>query len=107
GGKLHEARAVAERVAAGFPTYSPVWHTLGQLAFVRGDFAEAKRGFAQALALDPDSAVSLSSLAVTEEKLGNTAAACGAWARYLRMAGAATAAARERRAMLACDQPRP
>jgi tetratricopeptide (TPR) repeat protein len=103
-GKLDEARAEAERVAARFPGYAPAWHTLGQLAFARGDYAEAKRHFAQALALDPDSTVSLSSVAVSEEKLGEVAAACSAWAKYERMAGAAVEAARQRRAALGCDQ---
>jgi tetratricopeptide (TPR) repeat protein len=103
-GKLDEARAAAERVAARFPGYAPARHTLGQLAFARGAFDEAKRDFAQALALDPDSTVSLSSLAVTEEKLGDRAAACSAWARYLRMAGAAVEAARERTATLGCSR---
>jgi tetratricopeptide (TPR) repeat protein len=102
-GKLDESRATAERVAARFPEYSPARHTLGQLAFSRGDYAEAKRDFVQALALDPDSTVSLSSLAVTEEKLGNRAAACSAWAKYLRTAGAAVEAARERTAALGCQ----
>jgi tetratricopeptide (TPR) repeat protein len=102
-GKLDESRATAERVAARFPDYSPARHTLGQLAFSRGDYAEAKREFVQALALDPDSTVSLSSLAVTEEKLGNRAAACSAWAKYLRTAGAAVEAARERTAALGCQ----
>jgi tetratricopeptide (TPR) repeat protein len=102
-GKLDEARATAERVAARFPWYAPARHTLGQLAFARGDYGEAKRDFAQALALDPDSAVSLSSLAVTEEKLGDRAAACGAWAKYQRMAGAAIEAAREHSTTLGCE----
>jgi len=103
-GKQDQARAAAERVAARFPDYAPVRHTLGQLAFARGDYAEAKRDFARALALDPDSAISLSSLAVTEEKLGNRAAACSAWAKYLTTAGAAAEAARERTAALGCGQ---
>ena len=102
-GKLDEAHATAERVAARFPWYAPARHTLGQLAFARGDYGEAKRDFAQALALDPDSAVSLSSLAVTEEKLGDRAAACGAWAKYQRMAGAAIEAAREHSTTLGCE----
>jgi tetratricopeptide (TPR) repeat protein len=102
-GKLDEARATAERVAARFPSYAPARHTLGQLAFARGDYAESKRDFAQALALDPDAVVSLSSLAVTEEKLGDRAAACGAWAKYQRMAGAAVEAAREHSMALGCQ----
>jgi tetratricopeptide (TPR) repeat protein len=104
-GKLDEARATAARVAARFPDYAPARHTLGQLAFARGDFAEAKRDFAQALALDPDSAVSLSSLAVTEEKLGNRAAACNAWAKYARTAtGPGIEALETRIASLGCDR---
>ncbi|HXN84308.1 MAG TPA: tetratricopeptide repeat protein [Myxococcales bacterium] len=103
-GTLDEARATAERAAARFPQYAPAWHTLGQLAFARGDYAEAKRHFAQALALDPDSPVSRSSLAVTEERLGDRAAACSTWARYRRTAGAAAEAARERSAALHCEE---
>jgi tetratricopeptide (TPR) repeat protein len=103
-GKLDESRAAAERVAARFPRYAPAWHTLGQLAFARGDYAEAKRHFAQAVALDPDSTVSRASLAVTEERLGDRAAACLTWARYGRMAGAAAEAARERSAALHCEE---
>lgn len=103
-GKLGEARATAERVAARFPGYAPALHTLGQLAFAGGDYAAAKDRFAQALALDPDSIVSLSSLAVAEEKLGDIAAACRAWWKYQSMAGAAVEAARERSAALGCDR---
>lgn len=103
-GKLDEAQAFAERVAAQFPDYAPARHTLGQLAYARKEYAKAKRDFAQALALDPDSTESLSSLAVTEEKLGDREAACDAWARYVRMAGAAVEASRVRSAALGCDR---
>jgi Flp pilus assembly protein TadD len=103
-GQLVEARSEAERVAMRFPRYAPAWHTLGQLAFARGEYAEAKRQFSHAVALDPDSTVSRASLAVTQEKLGDRAAACVTWATYSRMAGAATEAARERSAALHCGE---
>src|ERR1700682_3619353 len=75
-GRLDEARAAAERTAAQWPLYAPAWHTLGQLAFIRGDYRAAQVDFDRALALDPDSTASLTSLAATQERLGDPVGAC-------------------------------
>jgi tetratricopeptide (TPR) repeat protein len=83
-GRLDEARVAAERAAAQWPLHAPAWHTLGQLAFIRGDYRAAQVDFDRALALDPDSAASLTSLAAAQERLGDRAGACRSWARYAR-----------------------
>ena len=83
-GQLPEADSAASAVATRWPGYAPAQHTLGQLASLRGDFRAAQRHFEKALELDPDSTTSLTSLAVTQERLGDRAGACGSWSRYAR-----------------------
>lgn len=86
-GRLSEAETEAAQVAAKWPDYAPAQHTLGQLASLRGDYQAARDRFEKALALDPNSAMSLTSLAVIQERLGDRASACSSWSRYARSAG--------------------
>ncbi len=104
-GQLPQARALAERAASRWPLYAPAQHTLGQLALLGHDQPEALVHFRRAVELDPDSAASLSSLAFTQQALGDGPAACATWARYGRSSasGAAETTA-SARAALGCDQ---
>ncbi len=103
-GRLDEAQKAAAQAAAKWPLHPPAWHTLGQLAFIRGDDRAAQVDFERALALDPDSTASLTSLAVTQERLGDRAGACRSWARYARSAAPQAAEnASARLAAFHCD----
>jgi tetratricopeptide (TPR) repeat protein len=103
-GRLDEAQKAAGQAAAKWPLHAPAWHTLGQLAFIRGDDRAAQVDFERALALDPDSTPSLTSLAVTQERLGDRAGACRSWARYARSAAPQAAEnASARLAAFHCD----
>ncbi len=86
-GHVEEAESEAAQVARRWPDYAPAQHTLGQLASLRGDYPAARDRFEKALALDPGSILSLTSLAVIQERLGDRASACSSWARYMRLAG--------------------
>ena len=83
-GKMEKARALTSRVAERWPLYAPAHHTLGQLELLRRDPAGALLEFRRALEIDPDSAASLASLAMTQQELGDRAGACASWARYAR-----------------------
>jgi tetratricopeptide (TPR) repeat protein len=103
-GRLDEAQKAAGQAAAKWPLHASAWHTLGQLAFIRGDDRAAQVDFERALALDPDSTASLTSLAVTQERLGDRAGACRSWARYARSAAPQAAEnASARLAAFNCD----
>jgi tetratricopeptide (TPR) repeat protein len=104
-GRLPEAERVAAETALRWPHYAPARHTLGQIASIQGDYRAARDHFAAALALDPGSVMSLTSLAVVQERLGDRAGACASWARYARTGGRRTAeSARERQAALGCHE---
>jgi tetratricopeptide (TPR) repeat protein len=83
-GELEKARALASSAAERWPRYAPAHHTLGQLALLRHDPAGALPHFQRAVEVDPDSAASLASLALTQQALGDRAGACASWTRYSR-----------------------
>ena len=103
-GQLAQARTLAEGVASRWPLYSPAQHTLGQLDVLGHEYRAALVHFRRALELDPDSAASLSSLAMAQQSLGEGDAACATWAQYARSSApdAAEKAVRAR-AGLGCD----
>ncbi len=100
-GQTQEARALTARAIARWPRYGPAWHTLGQLDSGAHDDRRALEDFQRAVALDPDSLASLSSLAVTQQRLGDRTGACASWSRYGQagVAGAAETAAAARAAL--------
>jgi tetratricopeptide (TPR) repeat protein len=83
-GELEKARVLASRAAEGWPRYGPAHHTLGEVQLLRHDPAGALAHFQRAVEVDPDSAPSLGSLALTQQELGDRAGACASWARYSR-----------------------
>jgi tetratricopeptide (TPR) repeat protein len=54
-GRLHQAQAVAERVAGEQPDNAPIFEAQGYLAVLRQDYAEAARCYGRAVELRPRS----------------------------------------------------
>ena len=99
-GQLEKARTYATQAIDRWPAYGPAWQMLGHLDAIGHDYRSAATHFERAVALEPDSAALLASLAMTQQMLGEKPAACSSWARAAR-AGAAVRA-REAMAALGC-----
>ena len=93
-GQLEKARTFASQAIARWPGYPDAWHTLGQLEAIHGNYRSAVARFERALALEPDSAAIATSLARTQQMMGDKVAACASWSRVARgnSAGAAESA---------------
>ena len=90
-GLLERARTLATRALDRWPAYAEAWHTLGQLDALQHDYRKAASHFARAVALDPGSVSMLTSLAVTQQILGDKEAACASWSRVARAGDAGVA----------------
>jgi Flp pilus assembly protein TadD len=74
--------AALGRLAKLEPNDAPVWHTLGDLAYVRHDYAQAKQAFEKAVAITPDDADLYNSLGYAAVQAGDLNAAVAALKRY-------------------------
>ncbi|MBX6350760.1 MAG: tetratricopeptide repeat protein [Clostridia bacterium] len=73
-GQRDEATRVLGELAADEPDYAPAWINLGNMAFERGDIAEAERLYRKALELDPLSSVAHNNLAAVMKRKGDIGA---------------------------------
>ena len=81
-GQLARARAMLARVLERWPLHAPAHHTLGQIELLEHQNTKALLDFRRAVELDPDSAASLASLAMTQQRLGDSTGACASWDKY-------------------------